>query len=94
MYLWVNLADLHGVETIPGMGSPLNLMILEGDEMMQSVFHHASKIDEVYVVIKTPRHEEIKGGLDVIGERKIGRVVRTRVTVNKPTKSWRRSSHV
>lgn len=93
MYLWVNLADLHSVGTISGLGSPLNLMLLEDDEM-GGVFSHASKIDEVYVVVYTSRHEEIKGGLDVLGKRKIGRVVRTRVTKNRPTKSWRRSDYV
>jgi hypothetical protein len=79
-------------EIVP-FGSPLNLMIKPklGDELLAGAVLHPNRLDDTFVIVQaTPKRcEAIKGGIELVGERKIGRKTRTRITKNMPRKPWR-----
>lgn len=92
-YLWVNLSDLSMLGKIGAFGSPLNLMIRSdlGDELLAGAVLHPNRLDDTFVIVQaTPeRCEAIQGGIELAGERKLGRKIRTRITKNMPRKPWR-----
>lgn len=94
VYLWINFADLTGLGTIGPFGSPLNFMIRKelGDCLLPGVYvkRKLDKLDEQFVVIEcTPdRALAIKPAIELLGKRKIGRVIRTRQTTGLPNKAW------
>lgn len=94
MYLWINLCDLHGIGRIGGVFSPLKMMVQErlGDKLLDGSFWSAKRaLDDVFVVVECTeeRSQALQGGLEVIGNRKLGRKIRTRTTKNPPGKIWR-----
>jgi len=95
-YLWINLSDLSEAGTIPGFGSPLNLMIKTslGDDLLPNAYAKPDVLDEAYVVVCTSedRAKALREALEVIFQRKVGRTIRTRTTQNPPTSTWERIS--
>lgn len=92
MFLWLNLSDIFELGTIDPLGSPLNLLLREGELLPGHWSKRGGDVDEVYLVVECPTYDRIvilKDALEVIGKRKLGRKVRTRVTVRKPGKVWR-----
>lgn len=93
MYLWVNMTDLLRVGTIGAFGSVLNMMVRSelGDELLDgAVYKPGHAMDDVFIIVKCTeeRAEAIAGGLEVIGERKLHRKVRTHTTQNPPGGAW------
>lgn len=92
VYLWVNLIDLSDVGPLASFGSPLNFFILKdkGDQLLDGSYFNPKVIDETYVIVECTkdRAEAIKGGLSVVGPRKIGREIRTKVTAKLPGNTW------
>lgn len=93
MYLWVNMTDLLQMGTIGVFGSVLNMMIRSelGDELLDgAVYKPGHAMDDVYIIVKCAeeRAVAIAGGLEVIGERKMRRKVRTHTTKNPPGGAW------
>ena len=92
MYLWLNLSDIFELGTIGSLGSPLNLLLQEGELLPGHWSKQGGGVDEVYLVVECTTYDRVvalKDALEVIGKRKLGRNVRTRVTVRKPGKHWR-----
>jgi hypothetical protein len=93
-FLLVNLTDLDYLR-MPVFGSALSLMIREdlGDRLHPGAYMRiAGRVDDVVVVVEaTPeRATAIKDALELIGERKIGRKIRTEIRTGLPTgKNWR-----
>ena len=87
-YLWIRLTDIDELGTIGPLGSPINLMIRDdlGDRLVGTVMARKGEIDEAYIIIEATeeRIEAIKDGLDLIGEKKLGRRIRTKVTKKLP----------
>jgi hypothetical protein len=96
MYLWVNICDLDAMGTIPGIGSPLSLMVQQslGDKLLNGSARHPSKLDDMFVLIEsTPeRCKALQSAIEVLGQRKLHRKARTRITRDLPDpKTWRYS---
>lgn len=93
MYLWVNLADLDVLGSVGCLGSPLVFMICEdrGDRLLPGAYAQRERLDEVYVLVEcTPeRCDAIKGGMELVSSRKIGRRIRMRETENLPRDNWK-----
>jgi len=95
-YLWVNLCDLHKVGTIGPLGSPRTFMLCKnlGDELLEGAYYSPRSLDDNFVVVSSSpeRCEDIRAAIELIGEKKIGRKVRTRLTAKPPGKTWRYAS--
>jgi len=94
VYLWVNLCDLQAIGLIGGVFSPLKMMVQEslGDRLLDGVFWSVKQaMDNIFVVVECTeqRAEDMQGGLEVIGQRKLGRKIRTKTTKRPPGKTWR-----
>lgn len=92
MYLWLNLSDIFELGTIGPLGSLLNLMLRESELLPGHWSKIGGNVDEVYIVIECATYDRVvilKDALEVIGKRKLGRNVRTRVTVRKPGRHWK-----
>ncbi|MBU1747879.1 MAG: hypothetical protein KKA73_09325, partial [Chloroflexi bacterium] len=77
-----------------GLGSPLMLMLRPdlGDQFYPDlVVSHPGQIDEMYVLVETTpeRAAALQGGVEFMGERKLKRKVRTRITKGQPGVPWR-----
>ena len=81
-YLWVNLCDLTELGTIPGFGSPLDLMLQEEDTLLPGYRIVGGKVDDTYILVQTTpdRAQGLQDALGVIGRQKIGRAVRCRIS--------------
>jgi hypothetical protein len=87
-YLWVNLADVQGMGTIGPVGSPINF-ILPPSQLVGTVQKKShGLVDEVYLVYEVESADDKEAGLQVIAKQKIERKVRTKHTVNPPSKHW------
>jgi len=88
VYLWVNLCDLHKVGTLGPFGSPLNLMIRPdlGDKLLDNTVYHKNKLDDMFVLVQClpDRADALQDAIELIGNKKIGRKVRTRITKTMP----------
>lgn len=95
-FLWINLLDLDSLGHIPEFGTPLNLMIRPdlGDDLLEGAFcqKKLDLMDEVFVVVgcTEDRAIAIKDCLEMLGKKRIRRVVRTRITANLPNEAWKR----
>lgn len=92
MFLWLNLSDIFELGTIDPFGSPLNLLLREGELLPGHWSKQGGGVDEAYLVVECVDHSRVaalKDALEVIGKRKLGRKVRTRVTEREPGKQWR-----
>lgn len=92
MFLWLNLSDIVELGTIASFGSPLNLMLQEGELLPGHWHKYGGSVDEVYLVAECATYDRVvilKDALELIGKKKRGRKVRTRVTVRKPGKVWK-----
>jgi len=93
MHLWINLTDLYELGTIGSFGSPLNLMICKdlGDALLPGAYYSDKRLDDMFVVVSSSpeRCEAIKDAMELIGEKKIGRKIRTKETAKPPGKTWR-----
>ena len=95
-FLWINLLDLDSLGHIPGFGTPLNLMLRPdlGDNLLDGAFcqKKLDRMDEVFLVVgcTEDRATAIKDCLEMLGKRKIKRVVRTRITADnsKISEAW------
>lgn len=96
-YVWVNAVDLMYPDklTVAGFGNVINFFVNDnlGDRLLPSVYYKpADKLDEMYVIIEcvnSERPERIADALEVIGQRKIGRKIRTRISESMPDlKYW------
>jgi len=91
-YLWLNLSDLSEMGSVGNLCNPIYFMVCPdlGDENV-GTYAHADKLDEVYIVLKSSaeRCKAIREAMELIGEKKIGRKVRTRTTKNSPRANWR-----
>lgn len=87
-YLWVNLADLGQLGSMPIAGTPLNLLINPefGDRMLPGYFTTSKRMDEACIVVETTpeRTTIIKDALELISQRKMGRKLRTKITKTPP----------
>jgi len=79
--------------TIGPLGTPLNLMICKdlGDVLLPGAYCSNKRLDDIFVVASSSpdRCQAIKGAIELIGEKKIGRKIRTREMVKPPGKTWR-----
>jgi len=92
MFLWLNLSDVSELGTIGPFGSPINLLLREGELLSGHWSKQGGGVDEVYLVVECITNDRVavlKDALEVIGKRKLGRDVRTRVTTHEPGKQWR-----
>ena len=94
--LAINLTDLSTLGTIGALGSPLNLMLRTdaGDELLPGAyFKVGGDLDAGFILVRTTaeRAQVLQAGLVVIGQRKLGRKVRTQVRQRLPntSKGWR-----
>jgi len=94
--LTINLTDLSTLGTIGALGSPLNLMLRAdlGDELLPGAyFKLGGNLDTGIILVRTTteRAQALQAGLVVIGQRKLGRKVRTKVRQRLPNtgKGWR-----
>lgn len=93
-YLWVNIIDLADCGTLGLVGGFLNLMVCSelGDRRLAGgVMSVRGNLDAVFVVIETTpeRVEALVPAIQLVGQRKIGRDIRTRVTKRPPGKGWK-----
>ena len=94
VHLAVNLADLSGLGTLGSLGSPLNLMLREdlGDELLPGAWQPTGGVlDGAVILVRTTREraEDLMGGLEVVGKRKLGRKLRCSIRKAIPSKGWR-----
>ena len=93
MYLWVNVPDLTMLKPLPPIGNPAMMVFNSdlGDNLVGSVMH-ATRLDDMFLVygITEERTEILRDALELLGNKKIGRKIRTRITEGKPrTPPWK-----
>jgi len=97
MFLWINMLDMQDCGTLPPLGNPALFLINKrlGDKLLPGAVYHPQKLGNMFVVVETSqdRIDDIVPALELIGEKKIGRKIRTRVTKREPRcPPWRWSS--
>jgi len=94
-HLWINLADLQALGTIPPFGSPLMLLLRadEGDVLLPGAYMQRGnnkRWDDVYIVALTypERGEQLMQVLNSFAKRRGLYKIRSRETVNAPGDTW------
>jgi len=92
-YLWANIPDLTMLKPLPPLGNPAMLLFSSkfGDNLVGSVIH-PDRLDDAFLVFETTEERAgiLRDALELIGNKKIGRKIRTRITKGKPrTPPWK-----
>jgi len=88
MFLWINLPDALECGEVPPLGHVVLLLISYhlGDRLLDGAIRSYKNVDDVFIVVETSqaRADVLIPALVLIGERKIGRKIRTRTTKTEP----------
>lgn len=90
-YVWVNVCDLSSCEPVLG-GLCVPLLVFDGCDKLGGYLKTGGNVDECYLVYKVDdesRAQAMPDCFEMMGKRKIGRKIRTRLTANPPGKEWR-----